>query len=77
MVRTGGDLYYTMLWTEAYLLQAFLVFNSQYEIILPMAYSIEKYVDDFRRAFTLYNPKKHLSVSGSFWIRRKQNQYTL
>jgi len=61
---------FRMFWTEAYLLQAFLAFNSQFEVMLAMNYLMLERRDEFRRAFRNYNPTRHKAVSGSFWIRR-------
>lgn len=58
-------------WTEAYLLQAFLCFNSQFEILLAMEYLMTKHKDKFCSAFRHYDSEKHRAISGSFWIRRK------
>jgi len=58
-------------WTESYLLQAFLCFNSQFEILLAMGHLMANHRDAFQRAFPLYDPARHLLTSQSFWIRRK------
>ncbi len=62
---------FRVFWTEAYLLQAFLCFNSQFEILLAMNYLMSERQEDFHAAFPLYDPLKYGTVSGSFWIRRK------
>ncbi len=62
---------FRVFWTEAYLLQAFLCFNSQFEILLAMSYLMTEHLDKFRAAFPLYDPVQHRASSGSFWIRRK------
>lgn len=62
---------FRVFWTEAYLLQAFLCFNSQFEILLAMSYLMTEHLDKFRAAFPLYDPLRHRASSGSFWIRRK------
>ena len=62
---------FRVFWTEAYLLQAFLCFNSQFEILLAMNYLMSERQEEFRAAFPLYDPLKHRNISGSFWIRRK------
>ena len=54
-------------WTEQYLLQAFLIFNSQFEVIISSGY------------LKFYHPEKLQTVfpdsapwnGGSFWMRRK------
>ncbi len=61
---------FRMFWTEAYLLQAFLSFNSQFEILLAMAYLMNDKKDEFRNAFTHYDPVRQKAISGSFWMRR-------
>jgi hypothetical protein len=58
-------------WTESYLLQSFLCFNSDYEILLAMRYLMAEEKKTFREAFSSYDPSMHLTDSGSFWIRRK------
>ncbi len=62
---------FRVFWTEAYLLQAFLCFNSQFEILLAMNYLMTKHLDVFRQAFPFYDPYRHRANSGSFWIRRR------
>jgi hypothetical protein len=63
--------HFRMFWTEAYLLQAFLCFNSQFEVLLAMAYLAAERREELLAAFPLYDPARHLLTSGSFWIRRK------
>lgn len=58
-------------WTEQYLLQSFLVYNQEFEILLAMNHLMIDHKKDFQKAFPLYDPKIHKFVSGSFWIRRK------
>lgn len=58
-------------WTESYLLQAFLCFNSQFEILLAMRYLMTKHKEKFCSAFNHYSPERHHAISGSFWMRRK------
>ena len=62
---------FRMFWTESYLLQAFLCFNKEFEILLAMNYLMSEKLDVFRRAFPHYDPSVHVSNSPSFWIRRK------
>lgn len=61
---------FRMLWTEAYLLEAFLAHNSEFEVVLGMAYLMHDRLDAFQEAFPLYDPARHRAVSGSFWIAR-------
>lgn len=58
-------------WTESYLLQAFLCFNSQFEVLLAMRYLMTKHKEKFCSAFNHYSPERHHAISGSFWMRRK------
>lgn len=60
-----------MIWTESYLLQAFLSCNSEFEVLLGMKYLMLDRPDAFREAFPAYDPARHTSVSGSFWIARR------
>jgi Methyltransferase domain len=62
---------FRMFWTEAYLLQAFLAFNSQFEVLLALNYLMSDRRHEFAQAFPKYDPSRHKAVSGSFWIRRK------
>lgn len=58
-------------WTEQYMLQGFLCFNNEYDILLAMNYIMSDHNPAFRRSFTHYNPDIHQNKSGSFWIKRK------
>ena len=62
---------FRMFWTEAYLLQAFLVFNSQFEVLLALNYLMSDKRQEFSQAFPNYDSFKHRSISHSFWMRRK------
>lgn len=63
---------FRVFWTEAYLLQAFLSLNPYFEVMLGMNYLMAEKAEDFKNSFPHYNPEIHQSISGSFWIRRKQ-----
>lgn len=58
-------------WTEQYLLQSFLCFNSEFEVLMAMNYIMTDHSKSFREFFPHYNPEIHPFISGSFWIRRK------
>lgn len=60
---------FRMFWTEAYLLQAFLILNTQFEVLLAMHHLMTDEMPTFRATFPLYEPAMH-GGSGSFWIRR-------
>ena len=59
-------------WTEQYLLQAFLCFNSEYEVLLAMSYLMTDYLEIFSQSFPHYDPEIHRFKSGSLWMRRKE-----
>jgi hypothetical protein len=61
---------FRVFWTEAYLLQAFLMFNREFEILLAMNYIQTDHMDDFSKAFPRFNLADNWANSGSFWIRR-------
>lgn len=63
---------FRMFWTEAYLLQAFLAFNSEFEVLLALNYLMNDKKAEFCRAFPHYDPSLHKAISGSFWMRRKK-----
>jgi hypothetical protein len=60
-----------MFWTEAYLLQAFLIYNSEFEILLAMEYLMREHMNVFCAAFPHFDLEKNWANSGSFWVRRK------
>lgn len=57
-------------WTEQYLLQGFLSFNSEFEVLLGMNYLMVDHAPLFKEVFPHYSPNLHPFISGSFWIRR-------
>lgn len=62
---------FRVFWTEAYLLQAFLAFNSAFEVLLAMGWVMSEHLDAFRAAFPRWDPVASPAASGSFWMRRK------
>ena len=54
-------------WTEQYLLQAFMMFNSEFEVLMANSYLNHYYQQDLKAAF----PDLPSWAGGSFWIRRK------
>lgn len=62
---------FRMFWTETYLLQAFLAFNSSFDIELGMCYLTNYHLEDYKKAFPFFDAKIHEAVASSFWIRRK------
>lgn len=70
-----AEVYFTnprfrMFWTEAYLLQAFLMFNHSFEVVLAMNFLMQDHADAFRKTWPHYDPRIHRYPSHSFWIRR-------
>ena len=57
-------------WTEQYLLQSFLCFNREFEVMLAMAWLMREQQPLFSRAFPHFDYRQHPTVSGSFWMRR-------
>ena len=54
-------------WAEQYLLQAFLTFNSEFEVLMANAYLGHGYMEDLKATF----PNSPWWGGGSFWMRRK------
>ena len=54
-------------WSEQYLLQAFLAFNSAFEVVFANRFMGRKHRETLRRIF----PKSPWWKGGSFWMRRK------
>ncbi len=59
-------------WTEQYLLQAFLTFNSDFEVLMSAAHLKAHHLDDLKATF----PKCEPWAGGSFWMRRKPARRT-
>jgi hypothetical protein len=67
-------------WTEQYLLQAFLTFNSEFEVLMANSYLGHNYKEDLEAAFPIVRQLWPAQASaaqssswggGSFWMRRK------
>lgn len=54
-------------WTEQYLLQAFLIFNPEFEVLMANSYLNHYYSADLKAAF----PNLRRWIGGSFWMQRK------
>src|SRR5205085_580114 len=54
-------------WSEQYLLQAFLTFNSEFEVLMANRYLAHRYLEDLKAAFR----NLPSCAVGSFWMRRK------
>ena len=54
-------------WTEQYLLQAFLTFNSEFEVLLANSYLNHYHQEDLQSRFSGFV----ILGGGSFWMRRK------
>jgi len=55
-------------WNEQYLLQAFLAYNSAFEIVWAGNYMCLKYPDGLKQTFSSYD--QDVVRSGSFWLRK-------
>lgn len=56
------------IWTEQYLLHAFLKFNNEFEILWASHFMQLSYPDEISEVFPNYRPNEHRITS--FWIRR-------
>ncbi|HTY19382.1 MAG TPA: class I SAM-dependent methyltransferase [Myxococcota bacterium] len=56
-------------WNEQYLLQAFLAFNSAFEVLLAASFLHLEHPDVLVEVFPGYSPRKHRP--GSFWMQRR------
>jgi Methyltransferase domain len=54
-------------WTEQYVLQAFLLFNSEFQVLMANSYLNHYYPEDLKAAF----PSLPDWGGGSFWMRRR------
>ena len=61
------------LWNEQYLLEAFLSFNSEFEIICAMNCLMYGDSPQFRKAFPVLANLGKLRTVGSFWFRRRMD----
>lgn len=59
---------YHIFWTEQYLLQAFLTFNKNFEVLWAASYMHLKNFEKLEKAFKSYNRNERWP--GSFWIRK-------
>ena len=72
-----GDRNEFRFWTERCLLQAFLTFNSEFEVLMANCYLAHGYLEDLKAAFPSLEKLKTIVPNlvkwggGSFWMRRK------
>jgi hypothetical protein len=57
-------------WNEAYVLQAFLAFNSAFEVLWSSSYLHHYHPDALHRAFSQYDPQTIQGSPSSLWMRR-------
>ena len=57
-------------WSEQYLLQAFLAFNSEFEVLVSSGYLNAYHLEELKATFPLFEPWG----GGSFWMRRKPSR---
>lgn len=62
----GMDL--SIFWNEAYILQAFLAFNSAFEVLWSSSYLHHYHASSLQKAYNWYDPKE--SHPSSLWMRR-------
>lgn len=65
-----------LFWTEQYLLQAFLAFNSQFEVVLAASYLSRHHRKEFEAVCPLF-AREHDRRPGSFWFRRMRVAFPL
>jgi hypothetical protein len=65
--RRDWVMYEHRFWTEQYLLQVFLSFNSEFEVLISNSYLRHYYREDLKAAF----PSLPSWDEGSFWMRRR------
>jgi hypothetical protein len=59
-------------WNEQYLLEAFLSFNRDFEIICSLNHLMHLGSRDFEQAFPVLSEQRGpASIVGSFWLRRR------
>jgi hypothetical protein len=56
-----------LFWNEQYLLEAFLMFNSEYKIICANNYLMHNFFTEFKQACVMLEPGRE---PGSFWIQK-------
>jgi len=56
-----------LFWNEQYLLEAFLLFNSEYKIICANNYLMHNYFSEFKKTCVMLEPGRE---PGSFWIQK-------
>ena len=54
-------------WAEQYLLQAFLTFNREFEVLMGNSYLAHHYMEELKATF----PISPWWGGGSFWMRRR------
>ena len=57
-------------WNEAYILQAFLAFNSAFEVLWSSSYLHHRHTSALQQAFSRYDPREN--YPSSLWMRRIQ-----
>jgi hypothetical protein len=58
----------SIFWNEAYLLQAFLAFNSAFEVLWSSSYLHHHHTSALQQAFSRYDPQ--INHPSSFWMQR-------
>jgi len=58
-------------WAEQYLLQAFLAFNDDFEVVLPLHALARRRTAEAARLIPSLTPE---SAPGAFWVRRRERR---
>jgi hypothetical protein len=53
-------------WNEAYILRAYLINNTEYEILIMSQYLAENYLELLKKSY----PKESALFGGSLWVRK-------
>jgi methyltransferase family protein len=58
-------------WNEQYILEAFLNYNSEFEVLMPLHAVWQLHAEIFREMIPSFEPERH--SPSSFWIRRRHS----
>jgi len=65
---------FRVFWTESYLVQAFLAFNAEFEVLLALRWLLTEHEAAVRAAFPSFDPLRHRARSESLWLRRRPDE---
>lgn len=61
---------YKWFWTEQYLLQAFLIFNKSFKVLLSLNYLHLKFTDRLASKCPIYSIEREHRIPGAFWVQK-------